>query len=1460
MFRASLLLALAAILLAANAKAQVANPVYVDLSPVARDSLVRAGEMAAGGNLPGAARELQGLLDAHPDRVAPVGDDPDLFRAVRAQVHRMLLASPELLAHYLATEEARAREVLALGTLDAARAVESSRLLTPAGFEAALRVAQAQLESACFEAARLTLEQLDAHPDLVRAGAPGPARQAAAMYRRVARYLPGSRPEVAQRLARWEARAGAAPPPDDPAERPPQVDAPVFDPLRPSPPLAAAAIPQRPLWSVPIEPPGASEAPAPAANLVVDGKDPEGLWLLPTVAGDTLYINDGTWITARDRFTLQLRWAVEPGRGSPDESRWAAREIGLMRGQARAIEDAGSVTIAGRIVLGTTGLARDGSRDGDPRTHAIDAATGRILWSVHVPALDPQLESGSVRGPVLVDGDTVVVAVRKSAMARRVVSVYLVGLALRTGEPRWVRLVASAGALPFSRERRISDIPVLDRGVVYIVDQLGAAAGVEAATGRPVWVRRMPVVTASDTSLPWRFSAPVPDGPGLFALTPDRREALRIDAGSGRITARRGAGALGEPSYLLAVGTDLAAVGDTRVALIARDDFESGRVRLSKSAGEAGVRGRVVVAGADLVVPSPAGVALVRADRPATPDEAPLSAPGTPLPVPDQLLVLDAREVHSYLAWPVAQRLLRERMTASPDNPEPAVTYTELAYRAGRGDEVAAAADAALAAIDRDQRAHAALRARLFESLREMAAASQDRWGAPPAGDARAPTLDQPALSAVIDRLGRAALTAEDRLTHLMALGRLREAEMASARAIEAYQRVLGDPALAPASWRGASGRVRADVEAASRIRRLVVEHGAGAYTVFDAEAESAVRTAGPTANPAVLEAIARRYPAAGANVALWARIADLHESGGHASGALAALREGLAATDLSRGAGRAPDLAVEGELAGRLVTTLAAQDRVFAAARLLSGVRRDRPSLALTDHGRSIDASALVASLASRLAALQRLPRIGATVRPEVQTLAGWAIMAPLSRERASTPCEHVVMISARESKVALWGLGAPTAGGVAPPGGGPAEAQGPEHLSRLWVRDFVRNAPTLLRVDPESVYLLWDERERGTVVERIDAVTGATRWKSEPLRTLFQDEPGHRERLELDGIRFDTELDRAVEPRHVVCAFDADTLVVAERIGRVVAFDASTGRPMWRAVSEVARVHDLDVGGGLVVIGGSSTPAGEPAAVANLAPVVVVHDAQSGAVVRRLTDVRGPIRWLRLVPPTGTPVPRLVIASGAILGVDPERGEIVWAVEGGPAFESVDAWIFGDRMFVLTHERELWLVALADGAVGDEALDTFERFRDAWPIHAVETPADGAGAHAAFFSSRGVLIFDPGPPASPPNARLVGIDALARSTGLGAFPDAGIARELVMPVPCRDGFVTIESWPTRLPDGRVAYTLHVLDARSGKLQGRDHQLVLWDSPRRVAVLDGRIVVTTGSAGSVTLVYSVPE
>src|SRR5262249_34910973 len=129
--------------------------------------------------------------------------EEDLFVSVRDRVHETLLTSPKLLELYRGAETIRAQQQLAAGDF---AAVERSRLLTDPGFEAALRVAQTQLEAAQFDAARRTLAQLERHR-LRRDRAPRAAAADGAMLARpIGRYP--NRPDATELADRWSKDAG----------------------------------------------------------------------------------------------------------------------------------------------------------------------------------------------------------------------------------------------------------------------------------------------------------------------------------------------------------------------------------------------------------------------------------------------------------------------------------------------------------------------------------------------------------------------------------------------------------------------------------------------------------------------------------------------------------------------------------------------------------------------------------------------------------------------------------------------------------------------------------------------------------------------------------------------------------------------------------------------------------------------------------------------------------------------------------------------------------------------------------------------------------------------------------------------------------------------------------------------------------------------------------------------------
>lgn len=1393
------------------ALARQAGPVFPDDSLAAREALTRVEELSAAGNLGEAARVLQQVLEREGDRVVEAPGRPDLFIPVRERAHQLLLAAPALLERYRAAEGPRAEAQLI--TAEGVEAAEHSRLLTPAGFEAALRLAQEHFESARFEAARLTLRQLDHHPD--RQPGSAAARDAARLADQVARRL--ARPEVTDWAAGWlkEAGAEAAAAPVEP--RPPATA--VLSPFNPGPAFSPDHVVDHPLATAWISPELAQSAEGArrrrGRGRIIDQDSADQPWVMPFAAGDVLYINDAVGVSAWDRLTLTPLWrtrpaeaGVEPGQEpDPDSDRTV-----LDYGNTRSLEDASQVCVSSGIAVASTGWVRDGERRGDPRIHAFDAATGRPLWSIALAAIDPSLTEGGARGSLLIEQDTVVVAVRRVAGNRRVSSSHLAAVDLFTGRPRWARLLATAGSLPYQRLSRVTDSPLLHEGLVFRVDDVGIIAAVEAVTGRTVWVRRFPgLATSAESSAPWASSTPLVIGDDLVTLSPAHDEVLRLDPLTGDLIARRSAGELDNPRFLLSVGPWLACVGEARVTLVNAAAFDTAPPVRSPDFLTPPVCGRAIVAGEQLLVPvgpgPSSGLVLIDPASPASPRRIGLETSGNVLAIGSDVLVVDEARLHSYVGWERADSVLTARLTADPADPRPALSLVDLAYRAGKPDRIAPAADIALERLGRpaaradDLDEHHRLQHQLYGSLLGMLHAAQNTTPTRPESTpvAGSPVIRDPAvLDAIAERLGRAAESADEQVTSLLALGRLREMTSNAPAAVEAYQRILIRPELAGGSWTTPQLTVRGDLEAARRIREVIARFGRGPYQPFDAELQREAAAAGD--DPAALEQLARTYPAAAAGPATLARAADLHARAGRPADAARAYAAALAASEWALQIGEQSRLSEIGELTGRLVAALEAQDRLSAAAQLLHRVTAAYPGIAITREGATIAADSLAGDLAGRLAALERPARLGPRLQRDPQRLDGWELLPALTHDRPH-PVDHVVMISPSTSRVGLWSAGLESG-----------------RLQLAWTRETAASPPALIRLDAQAAYFYWPGPQGGAV-EKVRVVGGVTEWTSQPIRGLL----GQARDPLTDGrpVTLPTPLDGEVRPGDLLVAADEQSLLIVERGGGATALDLATGRALWSRSASLAIVHDADINAGFVAVAGIAEPQALESAPT---PRIVILDARTGAPVHTLPALPGAPRWIRLTP-QGILVSAL---EDRIAAWDAASANLLWTMTDSTARRCLDCWSFGDRLFILDADRQLWLASLASGRLTAGPLRGRERLGERLSISAAP-----AGPNVMFSTERGFLIYDAA-------GELIGADG---ADGRVSLLPAQAASNLL---------VSIQSERTELPDGRAAARLMLFAPDSGKLIAAE-DLILAEDPTEMTLLDGAIVITAGP-GTVVL------
>lgn len=1413
-------------LLALGASPQGINPVYVDDSTAARDTLSRLPELVNAGNLSESVRSLQRLLDSEPHRALELPGDSDIFVTVRRRVHDAILADPALLDAYRQTQGPVAD--LLLSRAEHAR-LETSNFLTRAGAIGTLRIAQGHLEASRFEAARLTLAPLAAHPDR---DDPEIAQAAASLASQIAGYL--DRPSTWTWAEGFAARARALAPPRKAIAHPPLLNEPIHSAFERGDRPVIGDMVWTPIRSSPFSTRGTNDRDDAIEQVRrATGAAPmvEPAWAFPTIAGETIYLNDGATIAALDRFTLEERWRTRP---LDAEARYEPLEFGRRpndRAYSRGFDDGNTVTLTRGMVLATTGVASGNGRSGDPRIHAIDRDTGRVVWSVDVIDLDPQLLGGSVRGPLLVDGTTVIAAVRKHVPQRRLVSIAMVGIDLRDGTLLWTTTIGSAGIQSTSRGGRSTEGAALYRGIVYRTDEVGVISALEASSGRIVWIRRIPSTTLINTVAGWPWGTVMPlidegadegaaDGKhagGLVTLTPDRLDLVRLDLETGRLQASRSVGALEQARYLVRIGPDLAAVGDRRIAFVDFADFDTAQVRTSVPLeGDAGsMTGRVFDAGGLLAAPTRSGLVLIDPKNPREPISAPLERTGNLALADGQVVVVDHREIHSYLVWDVASGLLRERVDRAGDDAGPAITFADLASRSRRWAEVVPALDRAIEVAERTAGSPSSedARRRVVALLESLIGASAIGWSAdaPPSDlPGTTPRIDDLALlDALVDRLGRVCSSPDEQVTHAMAAGRLRAAQSRVGEAIEIYQRVLANPSLANAIHRTPGLSIRAATEATSRLRALVLSAGPRAYELFDIEARDALLRA--PADPDQLAQIADRYPASPVVVAALRRAAASRLQSGDVSGALRDLRAAASFVEWATLAGVVLDPTDAPEIAGATILALAESDATDALE--LAAARFARwPGVAPTLAGRPVDVGAALLQARARMAERSRLARVGTPSGAEVaQALVGWTLAQSVSAERDGSPT-LALMISADGKAVA---------------GFGPAQSSG--SVTEIWRRPC-ELPPRVLWQDAEAIYLQWIGADGGTI-ERIDPRTGKAVWTSPRLRTLFPlDAQSQRRMLDQIGrpLTIATPTAGTVALTDLLVALDGNTLVLAERAGRLASINAGTGAVRYATRTPVDRIYEVAIGAGIIVVGGSTERQIAPDQPIELKPVMASLDAHADRVLSVATDLPGDIMWLRLDAEANT----LAGFEEGIISANSESGRRSWTRYRDAAERIVDAWVMGPSIFMLDNTRALWLADAATGQMQPDPLRSDDRLGTRQRVVGRKL-----GDRLAFCSPRGVVIYDAA-------GRRVGADAISASDSL--LPAQAGA----------DALVTIDTRPTESPEGRRTYTLSVLDTSSARLVA-SRELALLMPPDGLALLDGHILV---SASGVTLVIAAPE
>lgn len=1377
--------------IATPALGQFEVPVYVDDSATAAEAVARARQLAGVGNVREAIDVFQRLLDDQGERVLAVEGDADLYRSVRQRIEGLLIADAPLRDRYEEIQGPVASRMLEMGQLEE---LVSTRLMTRAGFEGALRLIQRRIESAHFAQALIELRTLDTHP--MRTGES--ARAALDLLDLVCAYTAGAA-EPAQRVASREAtilrsrwRESMALDPSEPVEaaETPEV-ARVITPLEHADAQRLEALLPRALASVQL------------ARDVVDAKGGQTgahteMRVMPAVSGDTVFLTDGQSVLAMDRFTLTVRWRVTlPTRTTMPGGPQGAYIYGM-----RPLDVLVPVVSDDRVfVIGGDGPDDNRMTSSTERVIAcLDAGSGRALWMRYLSDLDDEALSECIpRGPALIDQGLLICSAMRINQQKRIVGGYLMAFSLDRGELVWSRNTGSVGTESSQNFARDSSLPAAAGGLIYTIDPVGVIACVESATGRVRWVRRLEktLTRIRNWTSPWRDPEPIIHDGKVYIASSSTRTIRVFDAWNGEQLETVDARPLGTPDYILHAGEWLVGVSSTEVKAkpIARL-IEPVPVKDVARITDRGIRGRVVIAGdSTVLVPTQDGLLAADLNAPdpiASATTIALEHTGQFVAMSSSLVVADNFNVHSYLVWEQASDLLRQRMEDDPTSAASAVTYAELSYRAGQAGEIVGAVDRALKAISSapDAGSNELARERLFGALLEMIEAGPE-----------APVeLGMDMRRDLLARLDRTAASSRERVAYLMSAGQMHEMLDQPMRAVETYQRVLENDLLASAEYQKGQTGLPAGAEATRRIRRLVFERGPEIYTVFDAEAQRELARLNWSLSAEPFEELARRYPVSRAAARAWIEAGDRYTTSGQSHMAIFALEEGLRVARLSL----PPGDPLTGEAVGRLVHRLEASRRVRDAIRVLDEVITREPELIVLDHGRPADAIAWRGELTEELAQLEHRPDIGA-LEGNGALLVGMGVVRPEHDTSAGAPTDRVMLYDGASGEVSMWQSGEKGA------------------LNKSWDGVF---GESLVRIDTGGVLMVRAAvaRPRDRVLVMRDPETGTVAWESEPVRSLLprrdivdQVVEGRR-----GGGAFGTPVEMGVMVGELLLLVDTDTIVVLERSGRAAAFDTQTGKHLWSASSGVGRVYDASLGGGVLAVGGLMPPPGVSldawgGAGSDAQNGVNALDARTGKPLLSRTEST-PIRWVRASEAGGV----IFATDLGIAMIDPFRAALVWRNEEGGARLTLDAQIVEDRLIVLGSGGEVRQIAMRDGLMRAMALDARGRMDPARGDAIIA----GMKGNTVMASEMGVAVFDA-------SGDLVGVDE--RATEWRVLPPA-LAEGKVC---------TLAQMGQVLAMERSLYEFNVTEVETVR-SVENRRVELPAPPRELTVVDNAVVIGT--------------
>gem|GEM_PF-3504333 len=652
-------------LLCAVALAQESAPVTVDASPTATELLRRAEESVAT-NPAEAARVVQEALEKFPHKLVPWPPIQDRFRSAQAAAYAFLRATPTVLERWLREQSPIAQRELQEGRL---REVVAARELTPAGLQAECQLAQHSMDEGHAEEAIAWIDRALRHPSI-------DAKTQAKLQR--VREMIAPAPALFQALA--------------------PVATTVTE-------IISAQSAWQPLWSrelptawlarrvADIDPHIAQRT---RDQLLSDGSS---LVAAPRFEGDALLLADGSQVQAFDRFSGSVLWKSAAGNA-------VDRTPGPIGDLCVAAADSD-------VVIVLPGHALPEQRSNPSRILALERTSGRRLWELRLDQSQRvEFEDLFPHGEPLIMGDLVIVQGRKSN-ARLESAAWLLALDRMTGVIRWNISIGAAGGVRLAASRPLNSPTRLQAEDVVAATSLGVVTRIDAVSGEIRWLRRWPPpIREPRISTPaWQLPTPVADSTLIAWIAPDGISLIGLDPSDGSTlwTLPIGVGTqIGAVRTLLLDAQHIYAIGDDVVAI---DRLQPNKIawKLSEKLPSPAllIRGEVALGtladGARaLVVPTQTQLVLLQPQSGAIIGEFALDGGGNTCLQRGQLAIAGPTRLTLAMPADVGEKLLRERLAQSPDDPRRGLALVELGrawHRATLVLDGAKASQAALQAI-----------------------------------------------------------------------------------------------------------------------------------------------------------------------------------------------------------------------------------------------------------------------------------------------------------------------------------------------------------------------------------------------------------------------------------------------------------------------------------------------------------------------------------------------------------------------------------------------------------------------------------------------------------------------------------------------------------------------------------------------------------------------------------------